>query len=82
MGKRKRHYRSTIERARLIAELTQQHYEPGNNAKCYKQVWRNVVRKVYPMSYRTFLNPSHINWSNLEVRNPKKTHANSNYSDT
>ena len=56
MGKRKRHYRSTIERARLIAELTQQHYEPGNNAKCYKQGWRNVVRKVYPMSYRTFLN--------------------------
>lgn len=51
----KRHYDSTLKRAILIARLAKQYYEPGNNAKCYAQVWRKVIYPRYGVHYDTFL---------------------------
>ncbi len=39
MEKRK-HHESTIERVRMVRAITEQHYESGNQARCYKAVWR------------------------------------------
>ncbi|AGB29736.1 hypothetical protein Prede_2599 [Prevotella dentalis DSM 3688] len=50
-----KHYKSTLERAKKIRELTQRYYEPGNNQRCYKAVWRKYVYPVYPMCYHTYL---------------------------
>ena len=55
MGKPKR-YKSTEARAKLIRALTDRYYEPGNNAKCSKAVWKKYINPIYPMSYRTYLN--------------------------
>ena len=38
-----RHYKSTYARVKLIKALTEQYYEPGNNAKCYKAVWKKYI---------------------------------------
>lgn len=55
MGKN-RHYKSTLERVKLIRKITERYYEPGNNARCYKAVWRMYINPIYPMCYRTYLN--------------------------
>ena len=54
MGKTK-HHRNLIKRIRLVCRIVQEHYEPGNQAKCYYQVWKKYVNPVYPMCYRTML---------------------------
>ena len=50
-----KHHKNTLLRIQHVCEITQQHYEIGNAAKCYKAVWRNYVYPVYPMCYRTYL---------------------------
>lgn len=49
-----RKYPSTIEKAKKIQELVDQHYEPGRQDRCKLWVLRNVISKIYPMSERTF----------------------------
>ena len=51
-----RHYKSTFDRVKLIKALTDRYYEPGNNSKCYKAVWKLYIYPIYPMCYRTYLN--------------------------
>lgn len=48
-------HESTSQRIKMARELTQKYYEPGNQSKCYKAVWRNYIRKVMGISYRTYL---------------------------
>ncbi len=55
MAKR-RHHESTKRRAAIVQEIAARHYEPGNQARCYKAVWRRWVNPIQPMCYRTFLN--------------------------
>lgn len=55
-----RTYRSTRERARLIQQLTEAYYEPGNLRRCYRAVWQKYIYPVYPMGYRTYLHYLHI----------------------
>ena len=43
-----------IARARRVKTIVDSHYEPGNNRRCLRQVWRHEVMPVYPMSERTF----------------------------
>lgn len=52
----KRHYKSTLERVQRIRMITEKYYEAGNNAKCYKAVWKKYIYPIYPMCYRTYLN--------------------------
>ena len=47
-------YKNTIERARLINKLVEENYEPGRQDRCKLWVFRNIVRKIYPMTERTF----------------------------
>lgn len=49
-------YKSTECRIREICEITQEHYEPGNQLKCYRAVWRKYVEPKYGICYRTYLN--------------------------
>lgn len=32
------------------------HYEAGNQAKCYKAVWRRWIEPEFGICYRTYLN--------------------------
>lgn len=52
----KKHFNSTLERVKRIRMLTERYYEPGNNARCYKAVWKKYIYPIYPMCYRTYLN--------------------------
>jgi len=44
----------TIEKAREIQNIVAQHYIPGCHDRCKLWVYRNIVKKIYPMSDRTF----------------------------
>lgn len=37
-----------------VREVTERNYEPGNQARCYKAVWRRYVWPEYRICYRTF----------------------------
>lgn len=54
MTMKKRH-KSTIARAKHIKALTALHYEAGNQAKCYRAVWRHYIKPEYGICYRTYL---------------------------
>lgn len=49
------HYKSTLLRIRDICEITKEHYEVGNQAKCYHAVWRKHIEPKYGICYRTYL---------------------------
>lgn len=53
MGK---HHKNTLRRIKLVCDIVQRHYEPGNYAKSYFKVWQQYVNPVYPCCYRTMLN--------------------------
>ncbi len=55
MSKHK-HHKSTLARVKAVRAITEQHYEAGNNSRCYKSVWRYYVYPVYGCCYRTYLN--------------------------
>lgn len=42
-------------RARTIQEITEKHYEPENQAKCYRQVWRKHIYPLLGIGYRSYL---------------------------
>ena len=48
-------HESTTQRIKMARELTQKYYEPGNQSKCYKAVWRNHVRRIMGICYHTYL---------------------------
>lgn len=52
MGK---HHKNTLRRMKLVCDIVQEHYEPGNYAKSYYKVWQRYVNPVYPCCYRTLL---------------------------
>ena len=45
---------NTAKKAELISKIIEEHYEAGRHDRCKAWIWRNVVRKTYPMSRRTF----------------------------
>ncbi len=55
MSKHK-HHKSTLARVASIRAITEQHYEIGNNSRCYKWVWRYHVYPAFGCCYRTYLN--------------------------
>lgn len=46
--------KNTIERARLVYELTMSNYEPGRQDRCKRWVYRHIVYQAYPISMATF----------------------------
>lgn len=61
-------------RARSIQQIAARHYEPGNQRKCLKSVWRRYIQPEYGLCYRSFLNyckvelPSHLNTPSFEFK--------------
>ncbi|PID89540.1 MAG: hypothetical protein CSB01_01430 [Bacteroidia bacterium] len=55
MSKSNRHYRSTIEKAKMINSITKRYYEEGNQKRSLKGVWRSYIKPIYSMCYRTYL---------------------------
>jgi len=53
--KERKHHKSTLARVEMIKKLTAEHYEEGNQARCYKAVWRNFIYPKYRICYRTYL---------------------------
>lgn len=51
----KRRHKSTLARALRIKALTALHYEEGNQAKCYKAVWRRWIEPEFGITYGTYL---------------------------
>lgn len=49
-------YDSTAARINAVRQITMQHYEPENIAKCYKAIWRKFIRPQFGICYRTYLN--------------------------
>lgn len=47
-------FKSTRTRAQKIKELVEQNYEPGRQDRCKLWVYRNVVRKQFAISERTY----------------------------
>ena len=45
---------NTIERAKLIKAIVDEYYEPMSHKNCLRDIWRNKVVKVYPISEVTF----------------------------
>lgn len=76
MSKRKR-YRSTIKRIKEILDIVNREYEPGNQKRCYKAIWRNIIYPRYGICYDTYLSyigvkPSELEEDNQEPENPKQ----------
>lgn len=42
-------------RAYKIRRLTAEHYEPGNQSKCYYAIWRVYVEPEFGICYKTYL---------------------------
>lgn len=60
MTKRRPH-KSTLSRSKKIKAITALHFEPGNQARCYKAVWRRWIEPEFGICYRTYLNLLGIN---------------------
>lgn len=55
-----------LKRAKAIQEIVKQYYEPENQAKCMKAVWRKYIHNQFGMCYMTFLKYCKANTSNIE----------------
>ncbi len=42
-------------RARRMQEITKEHYEPENQSKCYRQVWKKHIFPLFGIGYRSYL---------------------------
>lgn len=45
---------NTRKKAQLVQDMLEKHYEPERQDRCKLWVYRNHVRRVIPMSERTF----------------------------
>jgi hypothetical protein len=51
----RKHNKYISQKIRNIQAIARQYYEPGNQSKSYRQVWRRYVYPVYPCHYVTFM---------------------------
>lgn len=58
-------HKNKLLRIQRVLEITRQHYEEGNLAKCYKMVWRRYVYPIYPMCYHTYLSYLRVGLENF-----------------
>lgn len=54
MTSKKRH-KSTLARIRRVREITEAHYEPGNQSRSYRAVWRRWVYPELAICFRTYM---------------------------
>ncbi|MDR2131001.1 MAG: hypothetical protein LBP56_07555 [Odoribacteraceae bacterium] len=58
--KRVKRYRSTLLRMEEILSITRERYEPGNQSRCYRAVWRRYIEPRFGICYRTYL--AYVKW--------------------
>ena len=61
-----KHYLSTKKRIKAITAIVKEEYQPGDNSRCYKAIWRRRIRPVYGVCYKTFLEYLSVPPSELE----------------
>jgi hypothetical protein len=47
-------HKNTVKKAKLIKAIVDEHYEPMSHRNSLRDIWRNKVVKVYPISEATF----------------------------
>ena len=48
-------YKSTMVRAEQVRRLSEEHYEPGNQARSHHAVWRRWIEPQFGICYKTYL---------------------------
>lgn len=64
---------NTLRRMKLVCDIVNEHYEPGNQSKSYYQVWKKYVYPVYPCCYRTMLKYINTPLGTLKEEQQQKT---------
>lgn len=65
MGRKKR-YRSTKKRMKAILAIVNEEYQPGDQSRCYKAIWRRRILPEFGVCYNTFLSYLGVSPSELE----------------
>lgn len=75
MGRKKR-YRSTKKRMKAIREIVEAEWQPGDQSRCYKAIWRRRILPEFGVCYNTFLSYLGVSPSELEEEQPKNEDTN------
>ena len=75
MGRKKR-YRSTKKRMKDILAIVNEEYQPGDQSRCYKAIWRRRILPEFGVCYNTFLSYLGVSPSELEEEQPKNEDTN------
>lgn len=75
MGRKKR-YRSTKKRMKAIREIVEAEWQPGDQSRCYKAIWRRRILPEFGVCYNTFLSYLGVSPSELEEEQPENEDTN------
>ncbi len=75
MGRKKR-YRSTKKRMRAIIAIVNEEYQPGDQNRCYKAIWRRRILPEFGVCYKTLLSYLGVSPSELEEEQQEKENTN------
>lgn len=65
MGRKKR-YKSTKKRMKDIIAIVNEEYQPGDQNRCYKAIWRRRILPEFGVCYKTLLSYLGVSPSELE----------------
>ncbi len=68
---RKRH-RSTRKRMKAVVAIVEEEYQPGDQSRCYKAIWRRRVLPEFGICYKTFLSYIGVPPSEMEDEEQKE----------
>lgn len=72
----KKRYRSTKKRMKAIIAIVNENYQPGDQSRCYKAIWRRRILPEFGVCYKTFLSYLGVPPSELEEEQPEKEDTN------
>lgn len=75
MGRKKR-YKSTKKRMKDIIAIVNEEYQPGDQNRCYKAIWRRRIFPEFGVCYKTLLSYLGVSPSELEEEQPEKENTN------
>ncbi len=72
---RKKRYKSTKKRMKAIIAIVNEEYQPGDQNRCYKAIWRRRILPEFGVCYKTLLSYLGVSPSELEEQ-PEKENTN------
>lgn len=72
----KKRYRSTKKRMRAILAIVNEEYQPGDQNRCYKAIWRRRILPEFGVCYNTLL--SYLGVSPSELDDEQKENEDTN----